>query len=130
MTHRQIHSAPVRRLQRLAGLTVLAACAGLAACVAYPAPYGYPAPVPAVASFDRSWDAAVGAMLDNGLTITGQDRNTGVVSGRRGGIDIVGSVRNQPDGTVRVEFNSSGATAQDPGLIGRVSTSYERRMGR
>jgi hypothetical protein len=39
-------------------------------------------------------------------------------------------VRPQPDGTVRVEFNTSGATARDPNLINRISGAYDRRMGR
>jgi hypothetical protein len=34
------------------------------------------------------------------------------------------------DGSVRVQFNTAGATAQDPGLIDRISRAYERRMGR
>ena len=34
------------------------------------------------------------------------------------------------DGSVRVEFTTSGATAQDPGLIDRVTRSYNARMGR
>jgi hypothetical protein len=32
--------------------------------------------------------------------------------------------------TVRVEFNTSGATEEDPVLIDRISRSHDRRMGR
>jgi len=34
------------------------------------------------------------------------------------------------DQSVRVEFNTSGATAKDPELINRITQSYNRRMGR
>ena len=91
---------------------------GLPACYTYPTPYGYATP----ASFDRSWEAAVGALADNGLAITSQDRDSGAVSGRRGAIDVVGNVR--------VEFTARGDIKQDPGLVDRVSAAYDRRMGR
>jgi GH25 family lysozyme M1 (1,4-beta-N-acetylmuramidase) len=50
--------------------------------------------------------------------------------GSRGPINVTANVRTQADGSVRVEFNTSGATSQDPTLIERISQSYERRMGR
>lgn len=108
---------------------VLAALLGVATlpgCYVYPSPYVTSVP----ASVDRSWDAVVGAMLDNGLGVVAEDRGAGRVAGRRGGIEIVGMVRPQADGSVRVEFSSSGATAQDPGLVDRVIASYHQRMGR
>jgi hypothetical protein len=97
-----------------------------AACVVAPYPYAYSVP----ANYDQSFDAVVGAMADNGLTINQQDRGGGVVAGRRGGIDVVSTVRQQQDGTVRVEFSTRGAIEQDPGLIDRVTAAYNRRMGR
>ena len=107
---------------------VLAAAAlvALPGCVYYPAPYGYAAP----ASFDRSWEAVTGALADNGLAITSQNRDAGVVAGRRGGIDVIANVRSQSDGSVRVEFTARGNVSQDPGLVDRVSAAYDRRMGR
>ena len=84
----------------------------------------------APASFDRSWSAAVGAFEDQGVRITSQDRSAGQVRGTREGIDVLANVRTQADGSVRVEFNTSGATAGDPGLIDRISRAYDRRMGR
>jgi hypothetical protein len=57
--------------------------------------------VTAPASVDRSWAAAVGA-----------------------------AVLTQADGSVRVEFTARGDTRNDPGLLGRVSDAYDRRMGR
>ena len=103
-----------------------AAVVALPGCVYYPTSYGYVAP----ASFDRSWDAAVGALADNGLAITSQNRDAGVVSARRGGVDVIANVRSQPDGSVRVEFTARGKVNEDPGLVDLVSAAYDRRMGR
>ena len=41
---------------------------------------------------------------------------------------MTASVRQQADGSVRVQFDASGA--RDPGLIDRVSRGYDSRMGR
>jgi hypothetical protein len=81
-------------------------------------------------SFDRSWNAAVGALQDQGVRIATQDRSSGIVRGSRNGIDATANVRTQADSSVRVEFNTSGATANDPELINRITQSYNRRMGR
>ena len=116
--------ATLRAVLTLAAMAIVAV--GLPACYTYPTPYGYATP----ASFDRSWEAAVGALADNGLAITSQDRDSGAVSGRRGAIDVVANVRSQSDGSVRVEFTARGDIRQDPGLVDRVSAAYDRRMGR
>lgn len=97
-----------------------------AGCYVAPYPYDYSVP----ASFDRSWAAAIGAMQDNGLTITSQDRATGTAVGSRSNADIVARVQQQADGSVRVEFTSRRAGNDDPGLISRVTASYHQRMGR
>jgi hypothetical protein len=105
------------------------AAALLGGCTVYqvgPATY-VPAPP---TSFDRSWHAAAGALEDQGVQITTEDRSTGTIRGRRGGIDVSAGVRTQADGSVRVEFNTTGATGQDPVLIARISRAYDRRMGR
>ena len=108
--------------------------AGLVAgCTYYevaPGVYSASPPASTPASFDRSWSAAVGAFGEQGVRITSQDRGTGQVRGTRDGIDVVANVRTQADGSVRVEFNTSGATARDPGLIDRISRAYDRLMGR
>jgi hypothetical protein len=109
-------------------LTVLSVIA-LASCTYYGAPPGYYIAGPP-GGFDTSWSAAVGAFEDQGVRITSEDRSAGVVRGTRDGIDVTANVRTQADGSVRVEFNTSGATARDPGLIERVSRAYDRRMGR
>lgn len=115
----------MKRLLLTAALAVAAAAS--AGCVVYE-PVAVSRGQPA--SFDRSWNAAVGAMREQGVTITHEDRGAGVVRGVRGGIDVTGSVRPQADGTVRVQFDTAGATAADPTLIDRITRSYQAFMGR
>ena len=99
--------------------------------------YYYPQPVPVAVQgptagqrFERSWNAAIGAMADRGVTITSQDRDAGVIRGTRGAITIVATLQTLADGSIQVKFNATGATDADPGLIHAVSDSYDRRMGR
>lgn len=106
----------------------LALCSGLLAlggCVYYP-PAGYAAPVPA--SFDRSFSAASSAMRDQGLSIRSEDRANGVIVGTQGGASVTANIRQQADGSVRVQFDANGP--RDPSLIDRVSRSYDIYMGR
>ncbi len=109
-------------------LLVLAAVL-MAGCTYYETTPGVYATTPA-STFDRSYAAVGGAFEDQGVTITSEDRSTGVVHGSRNGINLIANVRTQADGSVRVAFNTSGATAKDPELINRVTQSYNRRMGR
>jgi hypothetical protein len=102
----------------------------LGACTVYQVAPGVYEPYPPATSFERSWNATLGAFGDQGVAITSEDRSTGTIRGRRGGIDLTANVRPQADGSVRVEFNTAGATGQDPQLINRVSRSYDVRMGR
>ena len=110
------------------GLVVLVAGLSVGGCVVYePVPYG--AQPTLQQRVDRSWAAATGAMADEGLTITSQNRSAGVVQGERGGIRITAALETLPDGSVQVKFTTQG-TGNDPALIQRVSNSYDRRMGR
>jgi len=125
-----LRRSPPRALHTLSVAVVLGSLAMLAAsCTVYQTAPGVYAPVPPT-SFDRSWSAAVGAFEDQGVRITTEDRAAGVVRGTRGGINLTANVRTQADGSVRVQFSTSGATEQDPGLIDRVSRAYDSRMGR
>jgi len=109
----------------LTALAIVIATLTIAACVAYE-----PVPVPqGPSTYDRSWAAAIGALQDQGVAINEQDRASGVVRGTRGQVTVTALVRTQADGRVRVEFNTSGG-GTDPGLVERVSQSYNRRMGR
>lgn len=107
---------------------VVAVVLTLSACVVYE-----PVPVAAVQPsmqerIDRSWDAAYGAMTDQGMTITAQDRRAGLIRGNRGGTTITAQLETLADGRIQVKFSSSGAS--DSGLVDGVTDSYNRRMGR
>jgi hypothetical protein len=109
-------------------LVLFVAALSLSGCVVYdPVPYGSQPTLQQ--RFDRSWAATTGAMADEGLTITSQNRSAGVVQGERGGIRITAALETLPDGSVQVKFTTQG-TGNDPALIQRVSKSYDRRMGR
>ena len=83
-----------------------------------------------VSKFDRSWSATIGAFADQGVRVTSEDRGAGVIQGTRNGIHVTGNVQQQADGSVRVQLDTSGDTSRDPGLIDRITQSYQRRMGR
>lgn len=124
--HRTLRSGRRAAAALLKTLAVGAAALALAACVVYE-----PVPVAqAPSTFDRSFAAAVGAMQDQGVTITEQDRAGGVVRGSRGLLAVTATVRSQADGRTRVEFNTTGSALSDPDLVERISASYNRRMGR
>jgi hypothetical protein len=119
------HGAAVVRskLVSVAAVIVLA----LSGCTYYvPAP-GTVVPG-APASFDRSFSAASGAMRDQGLAISVEDRSSGTIIGKVEAGTVTASVRQQADGSVRVQFDASGV--RDSDLINRVSRSYDQRMGR
>jgi hypothetical protein len=106
------------------------AVAGVEGCTYYQTAPGVYTTQPVPASFDRSWSAALGAFSDQGVRVTSQDRGAGEIRGTRDGIDVTANVRTQADGSVRVEFNTSGDTARDPKLIDRITRAYDRLMGR
>jgi hypothetical protein len=96
-------------------------------CVTY---QPVPASVPSPNTFDRAWNAAVGAAQDEGVRITSEDRARGVITGTRGEQSVTVNVQTQADGNVRVEFSARGPKGADPGLASRISRAYDRRMGR
>jgi len=99
----------------------------LSGCVVYEP---VPASVPSPSAFDRAWSAAIGAAQDEGVRVTSEDRVKGVISGSRGEQNVTINVQTQADGNVRVEFSARGPKGSDPGLAGRISRAYDRRMGR
>jgi len=114
---------------RVRWLASVATTLVLGACVVYEPVAVSPGPT-VQQRFDRSWAAAGGAMSDQGVAVTAQDRGAGVIRGERGGIAITATLITMADGSIQVKLESSGATNNDPGLVQRVSESYERRMGR
>jgi hypothetical protein len=89
-----------------------------------------PTYVPAPSTFDRAWNAALGAAQDEGVRIIFEDRSNGVITGSRGDQDVTISVRTQADGSVRVELSARGPQGSDQVLAERLSRAYDRRMGR
>jgi hypothetical protein len=89
-----------------------------------------PAPVPVPSAFDRSWSAALSAVQDEGVRITSEDRGSGVIRGVRNDQEVTLNLRSQADGSVRIEIGARGPKGAEPGLAGRISRAYDRRMGR
>ncbi|HEU5297325.1 MAG TPA: hypothetical protein VFU71_21280 [Burkholderiaceae bacterium] len=112
------------------GLLLVAAGVALAllGCTYYVPPPTTTVVPGAPASFDRSFSAASGAMRDQGLAISVEDRTSGRIVGKAGSGTVTANVRQQADGSVRVQFDASGVS--DSGLIDRVSRAYDARMGR
>lgn len=114
----------------LTSLALAIALTMLGACVAY-TPVPLVSPQPSLQErFERSWAAAAGAMADQGVTITSQDKVAGVIRGSRAGLPVTATVQTQADGSLRVSFEASAAADKDPGLPDRLSESYLRRTGR
>ena len=110
-------------------LAALLVCIGLASCVAYPYPYeAQTTMVPA--SFDRSWDAALGAASDSGIQVTSADRANGRITGTKAGAAVTITVEQQAGGNVRVGFSAPDARESNPTLNDRWLGNYNRRMGR
>src|SRR5262245_46806941 len=86
--------APASRLATAAIGIVLA----LSGCTYYVPPPTTTVVPGAPASFDRSFSAASGAMRDQGLSITTEDRNSGTIVGKAGSGTVTASVRQQADG--------------------------------
>ena len=101
------------------GFAVLAGCASQE-----------PAPAPPPSTFDRSWSAALSAVQDEGVRIASEDRGSGVIRGLRDEQEVTVNLRTQADGSVRIEISARGPKGSDPGLAGRISRAYDRRMGR
>ena len=107
---------------------VAAGClAMLAGCVVY---QPVPTPAPAPSTFERSWNAALAAVQDEGVRITSEDRANGVIRGFRDQQEVTINLQTQADGNVRIEMSARGPKGADPGLAGRISRAYDRRMGR
>ena len=95
----------------------------LAGCAAYE-------PAPSPSKFDLAWSAAIGAAQDEGVRIISEDRGVGTITGSLGEQAVTINLRPQADGSVRVEISARGPKGSDPGLAGRISRAYDRRMGR
>jgi hypothetical protein len=125
MVEMKFKSAIEQIPRRLAAI-ILVGCAAFVGCVSEPAPV----PAPAPSAFDRSWSAAVSAAQEEGVRITSEDRGIGLIRGLREEQEVTINLRPQADGSVRIEISARGPKGSDPGLAGRISRAYDRRMGR
>ena len=101
----------------------LAAVFALGGCVTY-------APPPQPSTYDRAYNAMLGAMADQGVSVSEANPAAGRITGARGPITVIATVAPQPDGTTKVEFRTKGDISKDPQLIDRIGASYNARMGR
>jgi len=108
-------------------MIVAAAMIGVTGCVVYDP---VPAYAPTATSFDRSWNAALGAMQDVGVRIQSEDRGRGVITGANDSRNVTVNVMTQADGAVRVEISARGPQGGDANLANDISRAYDRRMGR
>jgi hypothetical protein len=112
-------------------IALSAACALVAGCVVAPSPYeSYPTTVMTAPSFDRSWDAALGAAGDAGIQIASADRGNGRITGSKAGAAVTIDLRQQPDKSLQVIFNAPDSKESNPTLNDRWLAAYNRRMGR
>ena len=107
------------------GLTVGSSLISLGCTVYQPVPASVPA-----SSFERSWNAAVGAMQDVGVRVQSEDRGRGVITGANDSRNVTVTVMTQADGSVRVEISARGPQGGDTNLANDISRAYDRRMGR
>ena len=112
----------MERATKRAALGAAFAALMLAGCVYY-----HPVPVSSgPEAFDRSWNAALGAADDVGVTVSTVDRASGTIYGSTRDAAVTIRVWTQADGRVRVEMNATG----DSAVADRLHSAYERRMGR
>ena len=111
-------------------LALAAALALLAGCVVAPSPYAYPTTVSTPPSFDRSWDAALGAAADAGIDITRADRASGRITGSKAGAGVIIELVPQPDNSLKLSFDAPASKESNPTLGDRWLAAYQRRMGR
>lgn len=118
-------------LKRVLGTLSLGFILGVSVggCVVYKSASGVYSATPGT-QFDRSWSAALGAFVDEGVLITEENRSTGTIRGSAGETLVTAQIAQQVDGTLRVDFDVSGAVASDASLKERIVGSYNRRMGR
>jgi hypothetical protein len=117
--------AAMQQYRRWITVVVGVSFAAFAGCASYEPP-----PTPPPSPFDRAWNAALGAAQDEGVRIASEDRGSGAIRGFRGEQEIIINVQSQADGGARVEISARGPKGSDPGLAGRISRAYDRRMGR
>src|SRR5881392_1919004 len=104
-------------MTRLLCLFVVGVSTLLAGCVVAPYPYPYTTTtVTSPPSFDRSWDAALGAAADVGVQITNADRGNGRITGSKAGAPVTIELRPQADNTLQLIFSAPDSKETNPTL--------------
>ncbi len=103
----------------------LAACvlAALAACGTPP----QRAQFDSTLSYNATYNDTLGAMADQKLIFSEQDRLNGRIVGTRDGETIVATLQPMQDGTLRVSFAAQGESAAATALQQKVIASYIAR---
>ena len=103
----------------------LAACvlAALAACGTPP----QRAQFDSTLSYNATYNDTLGAMADQKLIFSEQDRLNGRIVGARDGETIVATLQPMQDGTLRVSFSAQGDSAAATALRQKVIASYVAR---
>lgn len=112
-------------IARRAALALLTTTALLAGCVAY-----YPTTAAGTSKFNQSFDAALNAASDSGVTVASADRASGRILGSKAGAAVTITLEQQADGSVRVAFNAPDSKQTHPTLTEQLYGAYQRRMGR
>lgn len=116
-------------LRTVASVIAVAAAFMLQGCYTTPTPV--PAPRSIQERFEASWQAARGAASDVGVRLTYEDRPSGTLRGEQGSSSVSITVVPQADATIHVGFTVTGGTSsQDANLRERLTSAYQRRMGR
>lgn len=108
---------------------LLAAFPLIAGCV-YSPPPSYPVVVSTPPSYDRSWDAALGAAADAGIQVTLADRTVGRITGSKAGATVTIELLQLSDKSLQVKFSAPDSRESNPTLGDRWLSAYNRRMGR
>jgi hypothetical protein len=83
-------------------------------------------------TFDRAWNAAIDAARFEGVRVASAVQESGLIIGTKGQQDVTIHVRQEADGSARLEIDVRAPEGADsePGLAGRISRAYDRRMQR
>jgi len=80
-------------------------------------------------NFERTFNTVMGAMADEKMTFSVQDRRHGLLVAERNGDTIQATMQpNFLDSTVRVQFSAVGDKHADDKLLSRVVEAYRLRM--
>ncbi|HMO47632.1 MAG TPA: hypothetical protein PKB14_16585 [Rubrivivax sp.] len=114
-------AAPRWQRRRVGAAALALLLAGLAGCNTAP-----PGVVDdSLLSFDRTFNAALGAIADQKMTVGVQDRRNGLIVGTLDGDTITSRLALQHDGSIRVRFAQEGGN--NPELLQHVVAAYNAR---